>query len=294
MRMKTYSTKPGSERVRWIGCNLCGSRDQRPYWDGKDFIFVRCSNCGLVFQNPQPVFDDLRFRYDELYYDYELTNEENFFNLMKLGLKDIHFRELSATLPEPRRFLDIGCATGMLLSYIREWGWEVRGVELCRQSAEDGILRKKLDIHIGTVEQAEFPDAYFSVIHFSHLIEHVPDPLRLLSEVHRILLDDGYAIVVTPNIAGFQARLFKTKWRSAIVDHLTLFSKRTLCLALQAAGFDVLKTVTWGGLAVGAVPGFVKRPVDYLAKKFGFGDVVLMLVRKSVSDGTDRSRLEGG
>jgi len=74
--------------------------------------------------------------------------------------------------------------------------------------------------------------------------------------------------------------LFRERWRSAIADHLTLFSKKTLRAMLVATGYQILQTVTWGGLANGSVPTVVKRPVDFLAKRMGFGDVVLILARK--------------
>jgi SAM-dependent methyltransferase len=278
--MKTYSTSPGHEKVRTISCNLCGGRRYRKYLTAKDYSFVKCAGCGLVYQNPQPVFDDLKYRYGQGYFEYELRNEENFFNLMKLGLQDIRFFELTEGVEQQGLFLDIGCATGMLLAFLRDRGWGVHGVELCRESAEYGISGKKLDIFIGTLEEAAFPGAHFPVIHFSHLIEHVPDPRHFLSEVNRILRPGGYAVIVTPNIDGLQARLFRERWRSAIADHLTLFSRRTLRRILMESGFEILKTVTWGGLAKGTVPELVKRPVDYLAKRMGFGDVVLVLTRK--------------
>jgi len=278
--MKTYSTSPGHEKVRTISCNLCGGRRYRKFLTATDYSFVKCSGCGLVYQNPQPVFDDLKYRYGQGYFEYELRNEENFFRLMKLGLQDIRFFELTEGLERQGLFLDIGCATGMLLAFLRDRGWGVRGVELCRESAEYGINGRKLDIFIGTLEEAAFPSAHFPVIHFSHLIEHVPDPRDFLSEVNRILWPGGYAVIVTPNISGLQARLFRERWRSAIADHLTLFSRRTLHRMLIQSGFEILKTVTWGGLAKGTVPVSVKRPVDCLAKKMGFGDVVLVLTRK--------------
>ena len=278
--MKTYSTVPGGERRRKIPCNLCGGRTHRRYLVTRDYTFVRCLACGLTFQNPQPVFDDLQYRYAQEYFEYELRNEENFFHLMKLGLRDIRFFKLAETLNQPKKILDVGCATGMLLAYMRERGWAVQGVELCRESAEYGRRTKQIDILNCTLEQAAFPDSSFPVVHFSHLIEHVPDPKAFLAEVDRILAPGGYVVVVTPNIDGLQARLFRERWRSAIADHLTLFSKRTLRRMLEESGFQILQTVTWGGLAKGSVPGIVKRPVDRLAKKLGFGDVVLMLARK--------------
>ena len=50
---------------------------------------------------------------------------------------------------------------------------------------------------------------------------------------------------------------------------------------LRSVGFRIDKIVTWGDLAKGSAPAFLKNPVDFLAKKFGFGDVVLMSVTKS-------------
>jgi 2-polyprenyl-3-methyl-5-hydroxy-6-metoxy-1,4-benzoquinol methylase len=278
--MKTYSSVPGRERSRAIPCNLCGGRRHRRVLETPDYTFVRCTDCGLTFQNPQPLFDDLKARYGEEYFDYELRNEENFFNLMKLGLRDIRFFERTSSLDGSKSFLDVGCATGMLLSYMRNRGWNVQGVELCRESAEYGMRSKRLNIHIGTLEQAGFPDASFPVVHFSHLIEHVPDPKAFFLEVRRILQPGGFAIVVTPNVEGLQARVFRERWRSAIADHLTLFSKRSLLKMLEATGYRILQTVTWGGLAKGSVPLLMKRPVDFLAKRLGFGDVVLALARK--------------
>jgi SAM-dependent methyltransferase len=278
--VKTYSENPGNERTRRIPCPLCGGDSSRPFLEASNYRFVRCRRCHLVFQNPQPLLEDLRRRYAEGYFNYELENEENFFNLMKLGLRDIRFDRLAATMPGPRAFLDIGCATGMLLAHMRNQGWEVRGVEVCRESAEYGKKRRAVDIFVGTLEEARLPDASVGVVHFSHLIEHVPDPRALLVEVHRVLAADGHAVVTTPNVDGFQARLFGTRWRSAIADHLFLFSKRTLKQILTQTGFQVLGVRTWGGLARGAAPTWVKRPADVLAKRLGFGDVVLMLARR--------------
>ncbi len=273
--MKTFSIGPRGERLREVACNLCGSR-QRSLWlrcDG--FTYWRCRGCGLVYQNPQPVFDDLRHRYGDGYFDYELENDRNFFNLMRLGLQDVGFDRLPPGRFADRSFLDVGCATGMLVEHMRDLGWKAKGVEICEASVRYGIERRGVDIALGTLEDMRFADASFSVVHSSHVIEHVPDPAAMLREVRRILRADGMALVTTPNIDGLQARLFGARWRSAIADHLTLFSKRTLRRMLEEAGFHVLRVVTWGGLAVGTAPPLIKRPADRLAKRWGFGDVML-------------------
>jgi 2-polyprenyl-3-methyl-5-hydroxy-6-metoxy-1,4-benzoquinol methylase len=283
---KTYSSAPGNERMETVPCPLCGSSRWRHFLACDGFGFVRCQGCRVVFQNPRPVFDDVRLRYGPDYFSYELENERNFFGLMKLGLADIDFRERTAPFgavngsAAPRTLLDIGCATGMLIESMRDEGWKVRGVDVCRESAEYGRSHRGVDIYAGTLEEAHLPDASFGVVHFSHLIEHVPDPRAFLAEVRRILAPGGFAVITTPNIDGFQARLFGKGWRSAIADHLVLFSRRTLERLVDESGFDRQQSVTWGGLAVGTAPGFVKRPVDRMAKKLKFGDVVMVLAAK--------------
>ncbi len=278
--MKTYSAGPRRERFRPIPCPLCGSGRCARRFEGRGYRFVTCLDCRLVYQNPQPLPSGLPGRYGQSYFEYERCNEGNFFRLMELGLRDIDFASLSEGLPRPRRVLDVGCATGMLLASLRAGGWEVQGLDLCRQSARFAQKERGVPVFVGTLEQVRFPDASFHLVHFSHLIEHLPDPVGFLREVHRILRPEGYAVVTTPNIDGLQARLFRGHWRSAIADHLCLFSKRTLHRLLAGSGFRVLKTQTWGGLAAGTAPGWLKRPADVLAKRLGFGDVVLMLVRK--------------
>ena len=286
--VKTWSTTPRGEQTERVRCALCGGRDPAPFLacggtaerPGDGFAFVRCRACRLVYQDPRPAFEDLRRRYGPDYFSYELANEKNFFDLMRLGLADIAFDRVAECFAGSRTFLDIGCATGMLAEWMQGRGWEARGVDVCRESAEYGQRVRGVDIHVGTLEEARFPDAAFSAVHFSHLIEHVPDPRGFLLEVRRILRDDGRAVVTTPNIGGFQAWLFGPGWGSAIADHVVLFSKATLGRLLAETGFTVERLVTWGGLAAGTAPGWLKRPMDRMAKRWGFGDVMLFLVRK--------------
>ena len=273
--MKTFDSGVSGEKLRNVPCNLCGSDDPVDFLHGDGFSYKKCRRCGLVYQNPQPVFEDLRRRYGDGYFEYELENDKNFFRLMQLGLRDIGFYDKPIDSFDNNRFLDVGCATGMLVQEMQNRGWDAQGVEICEPAARYGRENRGVRILVGSLEEACFADNSFSVIHFSHLIEHVPDPLGLLTEVRRILTRRGTAIVTTPNVRGFQACLFGAKWRSAISDHLTLFSKETLKRMLMRAGFRVVKGITWGGLAKGTAPGFIKKPADALAKKMGFGDVVL-------------------
>ena len=278
--MKTYSKLPGAgEKSRYISCPLCGFAHFKEKWCVDGAIFVRCRSCGLVIQNPQPT--SLGGRYDKEYFEYVIANQENFFDLMLKGLNDVaFFEDIVPSLPPHRRILDIGCATGRLLHHFKGLGWNTAGVDLCLESAAYGNREYGVNIVAKTLGDAAFPEAFFSVAHSSHLIEHVENPGELVREVARILPSGGVFVCVTPTLDGLQARILGSRWRSAIPDHMTLFSKATLTMLLKEAGFEIELVRTWGGIAKGMAPNWLKRPIDGIAKRFNCGDVLLIVARK--------------
>jgi SAM-dependent methyltransferase len=237
--------------------------------------------------NPQPLAASGRYReegHGEEYLAYERANEESFLRLQELALKDGGFEEIEAelkpaALPAKPRVLDAGCATGALLEKLRDRGWDVCGVEIS-PSAGYARVERRLDVRSLPLEENHFPADSFDVLLASHLIEHLNAPGDFVRETYRILKKGGRLFVTTPNIGGFQARLFGGRWRSAIFDHLYLFSKKTLSQLLSAAGFTIERIVTWGGLAAGCAPAPLKRSADRWAKRLGLGDVMLIRVKK--------------
>lgn len=283
--MKTFSMKPGEkEKTREIPCPLCRTeKHEKNYLNPEGFSYVKCPECSLVFQNPQPVFEDLGQRYDQEYFEYEQENEKAFFQLMLLGLKDIEFDIIEEGLGDEKRFLDIGCATGLLLADMKRRGWDAEGVEICAPAADYGIRERALSIFKGPLEEADFQDKTFDIVHLSHVIEHVNDPGAFVRDIFRILKPGGYIICTTPNIQGLQARLFKEEWRSVIPDHLFLFSVKNLRRLLKESGFTKFQHRTWGGLCAGRGKPFIKKILDRTAKKAGFGDVVIIRGQKPLS-----------
>jgi len=278
---KTWSTPVLEEEKELIPCALCGGLEFEPYLQCTGYAFVRCPNCGLVQINPQSGQNLVIKRYSgKAYLNYELENETNFFTLGKLALNDAGLdgleEELARRGGSAPKLLEIGCATGALLEFLRDRGWDVCGVEISGEEADYARAKRGLEIHSIPLEEVKFPDNYFDLVVASHLIEHLNNPRSFVREVHRILKPQGRFFVTTPNIAGFQAKLFGNLWRSAIFDHLYLFSKKTLSKLLLEEGFELEKFVSWGGLAAGSAPFLLKRIADKLAKKFGFGDVMLI------------------
>ncbi|MDR3356349.1 MAG: class I SAM-dependent methyltransferase [Spirochaetaceae bacterium] len=276
--IKTWSTPVVEEGRREEACELCGGRDFSAHLRCEGFQYVRCNRCSLVQINPQPCEDAVRRRYcGEDYLEYELANEEAFLTLGLLALRDAGFYQFERGLGgAERRVLDVGCATGALLSKLRERGWRAEGVEINRKQADYARRVRGLPVYGCPLEDAALPAGAYLLITASHLIEHLRRPRAFLAEARRLLAPGGRLFLTTPNIDGFQARLFAGRWRSAIFDHLYLFSVKTLTRLLAEEGFRVERSVTWGGLAAGLAPRPVKAALDGLAKRFGFGDVMLL------------------
>ena len=289
--MKTWSMPVSAGKSETRPCALCGSLIFKLALVCEGFSFVKCKHCGLVQRNPQPDKNEILARYSSTYgndyLSYELENEAAFLKLQQLALKDAGFSKLEKTLfavKQPRAdsvpsILDIGCATGALLAALRDKGWRVTGVEIS-PSAIYAKNERKLDVRNIPLEENIFPDNSFDVILASHLIEHLNEPKTFLEETYRILKNNGSIFITTPDISGFQSLLFGSRWRSAIFDHLYLFSRRTLSKMLKTVGFKVISRHSWGGLAVGVAPKTVKKAADFLAKRLNFGDVMIIYARK--------------
>ncbi|GHU05080.1 hypothetical protein FACS1894147_10890 [Spirochaetia bacterium] len=275
--LKTWSTPVREEKSLGIPCAICGGNKFSPALSCEGFFYVRCSTCGLVQMNPQPqtaeVEDRYRKSHGEDYLAYELANETSFLRLQQLALNDADFGPPNENA---HRVLDIGCAAGALLEKLRGEGWETCGVEICKPSAEYGREKRGLDIRELPLEENHFPESAFDAVLASHLIEHLNKPSDFVREVRRVLRPGGRFYLTTPNIAGLQAKIFRGRWRSAIFDHLYLFSVKTLRRLLEQNGFTVEKIITWGGLAAGSAPLPLKQAADKAAKRFGFGDVMMI------------------
>jgi SAM-dependent methyltransferase len=112
---------------------------------------------------------------------------------------DPRFRFI-ASLQGAAVVLDLGCGTGNNSRLIRELfpATEVHGVDLLKAKALPGYVKfSQMDLDTGNA--LPFRDNIFDAILFTHVIEHLRDPLRLGSEIHRVLKRGGTLYVEAPN-----------------------------------------------------------------------------------------------
>jgi 2-polyprenyl-3-methyl-5-hydroxy-6-metoxy-1,4-benzoquinol methylase len=112
--------------------------------------------------------------------------------------------------PIPRKFngniLDIGCGCGFYLWTLKQYGWNVHGVDISKKATDFAIEKYGLsNIYNGELEQRSYPYLFFDVVTLNHTIEHMPDPVSKVKEIFRITKPGGLVSVTTPNVDSLRA-----------------------------------------------------------------------------------------
>lgn len=139
---------------------------------------------------------------------------------------------------KPGKLLGVGCGSGARLVYLAELGWHVEGQEvdpICAAIAEQNGMK----VHLGSLDSLNLPAESYDAIVMNHVIEHVSEPVKLLTACHRLLAPGGLLISVTPNGNSYGHHIFKFHWRGLEPPrHLFIFSQKSLRILAQSAGFE--------------------------------------------------------
>jgi len=213
-------------------CYLCGSTKfkKRPgsVRDNPELEVFECASCGLVFLSS---FDHIK---DDFYENSEMHGKDALDIqtwIRKTEWDDERrFQYLMSALPN-KRLLDFGCGTGGFLLRAQELTATAHGVE------PETRLSSHYKSHGLTVfsKLSDIPNDIrgegYDIITLFHVLEHIPDPKAILSELSDMLADGGQIIIEVPNaddalLTLYQCEPFSnfTYWSC----HLFLFTLKTL------------------------------------------------------------------
>jgi SAM-dependent methyltransferase len=260
-----------------VACNLCGANDTDTvyaarYTNGgaRDLVrtfrasgdellvdrLVRCRRCGLEYVSPRPAAGHIVSAYslgDDPAYVSQVEARERTFSEAVVRIERLQ--------PRRGRLLDVGTAAGAFLASARARGWEVEGCEPNRWMAEWGSKHYGLAIRPGELFDQDFAPASFDVVTLWDVIEHTPDPSRVIARVAELIKPGGLLIVNYPDRGTWLARLLGRRWPFLSSVHLYYFTRRTMTRLLQTGGFEV----------VDIRPHIQRLELDYLLSR---GDVV--------------------
>lgn len=147
------------------------------------------------------------------------------------------------------RVLDVGCADGKWSQFARNCGGQVIGIDLSKSQIEEAQkIHKGISFLCISVEDfVRTLKSPFDVIIFSHVLEHLDDPRKLLRELRhfsKTLVID--VPDVKSNVLNLPRMLLQLNYFTD-ADHVREYSLETLTKLLLESGFSVRRVVQRGG-----------------------------------------------
>jgi len=150
--------------------------------------------------------------------------------------------------PQNMNMLDVGCSSGSVLQVAQMIGVQhLHGVEpapLAAKSAQE----LGFDVFSGYLEDAHYASESYELVTMFEVIEHLPDPIPILQEIHRILKPNGILLIGTGNTASWTATILRDKWEYFSIaqngGHISFFNPKSMARLAKTTGFHLYTLTT--------------------------------------------------
>ncbi|HEU4460725.1 MAG TPA: class I SAM-dependent methyltransferase [Methylibium sp.] len=220
-------------------CLLCGGFEFKVLARQDRHLFglqtVGCVGCGLLQTNPRPderQLDDFYAHHYRRFYQGVVDPDARY--VAKLH-KDVRLRYTTGFLMQAlrlgseTRLLDYGCGEGSLFVALREAGFEgqLYGVELNEQFARFAAEQGR-----ATVGPRLSDFGALDAVVINHVLEHLPQPVKLLGELRAAMAPGGLIYVDVPDALEY------TTVGDLHIAHIMHFTESTLASLLRRGGFE--------------------------------------------------------
>ena len=145
--------------------------------------------------------------------------------------------------------LDYGCGMGVFLSKVKSlfstlypltqldvFGLDPSSdyIDNCRSVIPNGSF-----FNTTSLKSTTLGNTSFSIVSLITVLEHLPNPFEILTEINSILTSDGELWVEIPSVRNIGH--LKNNHDSLLIIHLFLHSIQSLSYLLDSAGFDILQ-----------------------------------------------------
>lgn len=194
---------------------------------------------------------------------------------------------ISELIEDSKIILDVGCATGKLLEYLKEnKNCQVFGVEIDADMAKDAKRRCQniICVDIESCENLPFEKDSFDVIVLADVLEHLKRPDIALKKIRPYLKDNGCFLISIPNIAFFTVRFnllfgnFRyTEYGVLDKSHLRFFTLKTARQLIEESGFKIIHLEGYNQVRMRY---FILKPLGRIFRNFFATDFIIKAVLK--------------
>jgi len=243
-----------------VPCPFCGSTEYSIYerfGSELQFTYVLCRHCTLVYESPRPRYDQdfIDAAYASYYQFSENIELENDTNIQHSSV-NMFKEEVENLLKYDKKrsnVLDIGSAMGTFLFAARPYYKKAIGLDVSEQMARFAEKSTGATVFLKQFNEFEYAEK-FSLIHMSHVIEHIPNPVDWLQKAAAMLEEDGILVINVPNKFSLGFRMqhlfyktglkkqFSSTWSdpARVPDHLYEPNVKSMLMLLKVNQFEVL------------------------------------------------------
>jgi SAM-dependent methyltransferase len=236
-------------------CLVCGSHescfltqayDRLEVVPGAVYEVFKCSNCRFAWTEPTLTEEVLADYYPSTYLGNTERIIEEFLSGSLVGTSSWRMETEKVALLERYmdggRILDIGCAEGKFLWALDPSKWGRFGVE--HDMATVAMVNSRLPdlcVFPGSIDSDHLTPGCFDAVTFWHVLEHIPNPRKVLRRVFELMKKNGIVVISLPNVESLQANWFLKHWYAFtdVPRHLYHFSPASLEELLVSTGFSI-------------------------------------------------------
>jgi SAM-dependent methyltransferase len=217
----------------------------RPFWSGlfKEktfFSYHRCCACGLLFAPTYFTKPQLGELYAEMAPNMEVVpvgaieaTQRDYFQAVKSGALDGSYLEIGP---------DVGYVAGHAAregAFDRFWLFEPnQAVHAPLAEAVDG---RRHEILPDMEDLSAVPDNSVGLAVMVHVLDHIVDPLFMLTEIKAKLKPGGQLLIVTHNEKSLLRSLMGMRWPPFCLQHPELYNPQSITQLLKRSGYGKVK-----------------------------------------------------
>jgi len=219
--------------------------------DKKDgFSVIECTSCGFKHIDPLLSDEELEKFYKKDFYS---KGKPNYFKETKEDLSwwmatYNNYYSLFEKYTKGRKILDVGSGPGHFLFCGKKRGWDVLGIEPSIDAWEYSKRRKLPVVNDFFSYDALKDYGPFDVVHASMVLEHVPDPIKIIKEIKKLLKPGGLLAIFCPNDYNPLQLIIKDElnlkpWWFSPGHHLNYFGFESMKKLISKNGFEIKEAI---------------------------------------------------
>jgi len=206
------------------------------------FSILICDKCRFAFTQDFPSEDVIGKYYDAPEYISHSDSQKGIINSLYHLARKITLRSKTKLVTKNSahktgKLLDIGSGTGYFLNQMKKNKWIVTGIE--KSETARSYAKSKFDLDSQNPDYLfEIPEKAKDVVTMWHVLEHLENLNETMATIHKILKQDGIAVIALPNKDSFDAQYYKEYWAAYDVPrHLWHFSPVDFLSLAEKHGF---------------------------------------------------------